>query len=108
MQEGGDIRTVRRLLGIPIKRGQMRRANFVRFKKTVSSRRQSGKQHVIRYTISALDSNGQELLVGEGFKGASQAAAAADFIGRQFGLAPENSASDADSASEEYNLLAAD
>ncbi len=108
VQEGGDIRTVRRMLGIPIKRGQMRRADFVRFKKTASSRTQSGRQHVIRYTISALDSNGQELLVGEGFKGASQAAAAADFIGCQFGLTPLISASAADSEIEDVNLLAAD
>ncbi|MCH8073635.1 MAG: DUF3592 domain-containing protein [Proteobacteria bacterium] len=108
VQEGGDIRTVRRILGIPVKRGQMRRADFVRFKKTASSRTQSGKQHVIRYTISALDSNGQELLVGEGFKGASQAAAAADFIGRQFGLTPVISALAANSEIEDYNLLAAD
>ena len=107
-QEGGDIRTVRRILGIPVKRGQMRRAEFVRFKKIASSRTQSGKQQIIRYTISAVDSNGQELLVGEGFKGASQAAAAADFIERQFGLTPVISASGADSGFDDVNLLAAD
>ena len=81
VQEGGDIRTVRRILGIPVKRGRMRRADFVRFAKNASSRSQSGRQHVIRYTISALDSDGQELLVGEGFKGASQAAAAVNSSG---------------------------
>lgn len=108
VQEGGDIRTVRRILGIPVRRGQMRRADFVRFKKTASSRTQSGKQHVIRYTISAVERNGQELLVGEGFKGASQAAAAADFFARQFGLTPVISALAADSGFDDVNLLAAD
>jgi hypothetical protein len=86
----------------------MRRADFVRFSKKASSKTQSGKSHVIHYSISAVDRQGQKLVVGEGFKGASQADAATDFIARQFGLTPETSASDADSASEEYNLLTAD
>ncbi len=87
-QDGADLRTVRRILGIPVKRGQMRRADFVRFSKKASSKTQSGKTHVIHYSISAVDRHGQKLVVGEGFKGASQADAAADFIARQFGLTP--------------------
>ena len=108
LQDGRDIRTIRRILGIPVKHGRMRRADFVRFSKKASSKTQSGKRHVIHYTIFAADNSGQKLVVGEGFTGASQADAAADFIARQFGLTPETSASDADSASEAYNLLTAD
>jgi len=108
LQEGSDIRTVRRILGIPIKSGRMRRADFVRFIKKASSTTQSGKNHVIRYSISAVDRHGQMLVVGEGFTGASQADAAADFIARQFGLTPENNAPEQGSGIDEYNLLTAD
>ena len=108
IQEGGSIRTVRRILGIPVKRGQMRRADFVKFRKKAASKTQSGKQHVIHYTISAVDRNGQKLVVGEGFKGASQADAAAEYIGRLFGLAPQNKDPETDSAVDDYNLLTAD
>jgi hypothetical protein len=108
LQEGGDIRTVRRILGIPIKSGRMRRADFVRFSKKASSTTQSGKNHVITYSISAVDRHGQKLVVGEGFKGVSQADAAADFIALQFGLTPENDAPEPDSGIDEYNLLTAD
>lgn len=108
LQAGGDLKTVRRILGIPVKRGRMRRADFVRFKKKASTKIQSGKRHAIYYTVSAVDSNGQSLVVGEGFKGASQADAAADYIARQFGLSPGVKLPEADEVIEEYNLLAAD
>ena len=108
LQDGGDIRTIRRILGIPVKHGRMRRADIVRFSKKASSKTQSGKRHVIHYTIFAVDNSGQKLVVGEGFKGASQADAAADFIARQFGLTPKDSSPENDSGVGEYNLLTAD
>ncbi len=108
MQDGADIRTVRRILGIPIKSGRMRRADFVRFSKKTSSKTQSGNHHVIHYKIIAVDNSGQKLVVGEGFKGASQADAAAEYIGRLFGLAPQNEEPETDSAVDDYNLLTAD
>jgi hypothetical protein len=108
IQEGGDIVTVRRILGIPVNRGRMRRADFVRFKNKASSKTQSGKRHTIHYTISAVDNSGQKLVVGEGFKGASQADAAAEMIARQFGLTPRNESPESDSGIDDYNLLAAD
>lgn len=108
LQAGGDIRTVRRVLGIPVKRGRMRCADFVRFSKKASSRTQSGSQHIIHYTISAVDRTGQELVVGEGFKGSSLADAAAEFIAQQFGLSPQNNVAETDSGIDEYNLLTAD
>ena len=107
-QEGGDIRTVRRILGIPVKRGQMRRADFVRFAKKASATTQSGGKHVIHYSVSAVDRHGQKLLVGEGFKGASQAEAAADFIARAFGLTPMDSDAEADFHVDDPSLLTID
>jgi hypothetical protein len=107
-QEGSDIRTVRRILGIPVKRGQMRRADFIKFKKKASSKTQSGKQHTIYYTISAVDRNGEKLVVGEGFKGASQADAAADFVAEMFGLAPQDEEPETESGVGDYDLLTTD
>ena len=107
LQDGGDIRSVRRILGIPVKRDRMRRADFVSFKKKASSKTQSGKQHVVYYTVSAVDGSGQSMLVGEGFRGASQADAAADLIARQFGLTPRDDAPQPDSGIDDDNLLAA-
>jgi hypothetical protein len=107
-QQGNDIRTVRRILGIPVGGGQMRRDEFVRFKKKASSKTQSGKQHVIHYTISAIDRSGQKLVVGEGFKGASQADAAAELISRTFGLVSKDSAPGPDIGVEDYDLLTTD
>ena len=86
----------------------MRRADFVRFKKKASSKTQSGKQHTIFYTISAVDSNGQKLVVGEGFKGAGQADAAVDYIGSLFGLVPKHSPPEPDMGVEDYDLLTTD
>ena len=86
----------------------MRRADFVRFSKKAASKTQSGKNHVIHYSISAVDRNGQKLVVGEGFKGVSQADAAADLIARLFGLTQNNEAPETDVTIDDSNLLAAD
>jgi hypothetical protein len=104
--EGGDIRTVRRILGIPVKRMRMRSSEFVRFNKKKSSYSQSGTRHVVHYSLHAVDKRGRKMVVGEGFKGVSQADAAADLIAREFGLAlPANTA---EPELDEINLLTAD
>ena len=109
LQVGGDIRTIRRILGIPVKRGQMRRADFVRFSKKTSSSTRSGNKHVIHYAVYAVDRSGRKLKLGEGFKGASQAGAAADLIRQQLGLTPaKQGAPGIDAALDDYNLLTAD
>jgi len=108
VQVGGDIRTVRRVLGIPVRRSHMRRADFVRFGKKVSSKTQSGGKHVINYSVHAVDRAGQKMIVGEGFKGAGQADAAANFIARQFGLSPQRGSALVDANTGEYNLLTSD
>ena len=108
LQDGGDIRSVRRILGIPVKRRRMRRTDFVRLRKKAALKSQSGGKHVIHYSLSAIDRHGRKMIVGEGFKGASQADAAADFIAREFGLMPRETTAETDSNIDDYNLLAAD
>jgi hypothetical protein len=108
VQAGNDIKTVRRILGVPVKRMQMRRADFVRFKKNVSSSSQSGGKHVMHYSISAIDSSGQKMIVGEGFRSASQADAAAALIAREFGLRVRDVVLESGSKTVDYNLLTAD
>jgi hypothetical protein len=110
IQAGSGIRTVRRILGIPVKRQQMRRADFVRFKKKVSSKSQSAGKHVLNYSVFAIDRSGQKMIVAEGLKSASQADAAMDLIAREFGLTSLDDAADKDTETspDVYNLLAAD
>lgn len=107
-QDGDRIRTVRRVLGIPMRRQQMRRSDIVGLKKKASAKTNSGKRHVIYYSISAIDGNGGEMVVGEGFKGSSQADEAAGFIAGSFGLTSGNGARDQGTAAGEYDLLTAD
>ena len=104
--DGGDIRTVRRVFGIPVKRMRMRSSEFVRFDKKKSSYSQSGTRHVVHYSLRAVDKRGQKIVVGEGFKGVSQTDAAADLIAREFGLALQANA--AEPELDETNLLTAD
>ncbi len=107
-QEGGDITSVRRILGIPVWRKRMRRADFRRFEKDVSMKTQSGSKHVVRYSVSAVDQNGTHMTVGEGFRGASEADVAADYIARKFGLSARESDASTASESDDLNLLTAD
>lgn len=87
--QGSQLRSVRCILGIPVNRSEMRCGDFVRFERKVSMSTQTGSRHVMYYKLFALDSSGQRLVVGEGFKGAGQAAAAEAFISREFMLHPE-------------------
>lgn len=108
VQAGDEIRSARRILGVPVKRMQMRRSDFVSFKKKASAKTNSGKRHVIYYTIHAIDRNGEKMVVGEGFKGASQADAASDLIASLFGLTEREDGQAAKSHIGEYDILAAD
>ena len=85
-QRGSSVHTVRRVLGIPVKRRTMQRHEFDSFIKDSSFQTQSGGKHVMHYSIYALDRQGNRLVVGEGFKGESEANAAIRFISRQLGL----------------------
>jgi hypothetical protein len=107
-QSGDSLRTVRRILGIPVKRQEMRRRDFERFRKDSSMTTQSGGKHVVHYTLYAVGADGQELVVGEGFRGASQVEAAAQFIARELGLTGTEKRPDSSEEFVSYNVLTAD
>jgi len=103
---GSDIWSIRRIFGIPLRQSRMQRSAVVRIDRKKSSTSQSGTKHVVRYTLFALDRQGRKMVVGEGFKGASQAKAAAEFMASELGLElPENVP---DTAVNDVNLLASD
>jgi hypothetical protein len=85
-KDTAGIRTVRKLLGIPVSRQQMHQNSFERFKKKSMMKTQSGGKHVIYYSIYAIDRQGNEMLLGEGFKGEGEAKAAMHIIAREFAL----------------------
>jgi len=85
-RDGNDIKTVRRILGVAVKRRSMSRNAFVKFTKSSSFQSQGGGKHVIYYSIYVTDIDGRKLRVGEGFKGESEARAAIRLIGRELGL----------------------
>lgn len=86
--DGGALRSVRRLLGIPISHKQMRHSNFERLKKKSTMQSHSGSKHVVYYSVYAVDRNGNEMILGEGFKGENEVTAAMRIIGDALHLDP--------------------
>jgi len=107
IKDGTELRAVRRILGIPIKRASIRCNELVRFSKDSSFKSQSGNKHVVHYSIFAEDRKGQKIIVGEGFKGASEANAAIRFLTLEFGLTPQEDEA-AVGSNTEFNILTAD
>jgi alanine dehydrogenase len=85
-KEAGSIKVVRKLLGIPVSNKQMHQNSFERFKKKSTMKTQSGGKHIIYYSVYAIDRQGNEVVLGEGFKGESEAKAAMRIIARELGL----------------------
>jgi hypothetical protein len=108
IQSGGAIRTIRRVLGLPVSRKAMNLSEFVRFRRKSTMQSRSGNRHVMYYTLSAIGRNGPTLVLGEGFRGASQADAAAEFLAAELGLSPQAPADEAGHAFEDLDILAAD
>ena len=88
-RDANGIRTVRRVLGIPIKRSTMGSHEFSHFDKNSRYQTQGGGRHVMHYSIYAVDRHGDRIVVGEGFKGDSQAEAAIRLISNVLGLSPK-------------------
>ena len=109
-RNNSGFETIRRVLGIPIRRKHMLRSAFDHFTKHSSFQSQSGNKHVIYYSIVAVDSEGNRLVVGEGFKGQSEANAAIRLISEELGLrAVSDERNDhRDTASLRFNALAPD
>ena len=108
IREGGRIKSIRRLLGFPIRTTIMRQSEFARFKKKASSKTRSGKNHTVYYALEAVDVNGQKMTIGEGFKGVNEARAAAELIAREFGLVTREKSALPEDQPDMGNFLAAD
>ena len=86
VQTTSGIKTVRRLLGVPVGGAELRRDQVVELYKHTSMQSQSGGKHVIYYDVYARDRAGNKHKIAEGFKGESQANAAIRLIAREFGI----------------------
>ena len=102
-QDGMSIRTVRRVFGIPVRRRVMRRDAFVELKNDSSFQTQGGGKHVIYYSVYATDIDGNKIVVGEGFKGESEARAAMRLIEKELGLANRGRASSEQTPAESWD-----
>jgi hypothetical protein len=102
-----NLRTERRILGIPVARQQMRRDEFLQFSKKVSLETHSGGKHTQYFAVIAEGAHGQKLMLGEGFKGSGEADAAIRFIARALGLSTKKIPSSGDSPAG-INVLTAD
>ncbi|WP_197493166.1 DUF3592 domain-containing protein [Woeseia oceani] len=107
IQDGSALVSVRRVCGIPVSRRRLEKHSIDRLHKHSSMQSQSGGKHVVYYSVYALDYAGEKLLLGEGFKGQSEATAAMDFISREFQLpAKHRATADTNSPStDDSNLL---
>jgi hypothetical protein len=102
-RDTNGIRTVRRVLGIPIKRSTMGSHEFSHFDKNSRYQTQGGGKHIMHYSIYAVDRHGDKITVGEGFKGDSQAEAAMRLIGSVLGLSSKRERDEARDASSNWN-----
>jgi len=106
-----EITSVRRVLGIPVKRQSLRRDEFSGFRYAPSKRSQTGSRHVVHYSIYAEGRGGNSVILGEGFAGDSRTRAAIRRLAREFGLEERvigraDSRDDTDGSDED--VLAAD
>jgi hypothetical protein len=105
--EGGQLISVRRILGIPISRRSIRTDQVQRFSKDSTMQTQSGRRHVMHYSIYAGDDSGQKICVGEGFTGESEANAAIRLIARELSVTPREGFAE-ERATDAFDALAAD
>ncbi len=89
--------TLRRVLGIPVKRRHMASHEFREFTKESRYQSQGGGKHVMHYSVFAIDKNGNKVIVGENFKGDSEANAGIRLISRELGLSGDERRDDRDS-----------
>ncbi len=68
---------------------------------------QSGGKHTVYYSIYAVDLQGNEILLGEGFKGESEARAATRVIADELGLREEPNRREPREPQEDEDLLGA-
>ena len=105
--DGATIRSVRRVLGIPVRRREVRNDGSLQFTKESRMQSQSGKTHVMHYSLFLHDAAGHSVCVGEGFRGENEADAAIRVIGREFGIRVQGREPPRDDA-DQFDALAAD
>jgi hypothetical protein len=104
-KQAAEITSVRRILGIPVSRQQMHQNTLVRFKKKSTMKTQSGGKHTVFYSILGVDSQGNEILLGEGFKGESETRAAIRMIARELGLQQLTEFDDGEEGNNAFGVL---
>lgn len=107
-KQGEDITTVRRILGVTVRRRRLSVRDFLRFSKSSTMSTQAGSKQVIFYTLFAHARDGRKLVVGEGFRGVGEADTAALLFAQHFGLEPAEDLASNAAPVDEQNLLAAD
>ena len=68
-KEAGALVSTRRLFGIPIGTQSLRADQVARFSKRSTMQTQSGRKHVMHYSLYAHDAAGNKVCIGEGFTG---------------------------------------
>lgn len=107
IKTASDVQSVRRFLGVPLRRHRMRVDQIHELTKKSAYKTQSGNKHTVYYSIYASDGQGNRMLVGEGFRGKSEAEAAIRFLSRELGIAESRRKSSA-SPDIDFDVLAAD
>lgn len=105
--EAGKIRSVRRVLGMPVSTREMPAHRVSKISKDSSFQSNAGGKHVMHYSIYAHDAAGGKLTLAEGFKGTGDADAAIRVLSREFGLRVPGPTA-ADSAAPDIDYLATD
>ncbi|MDJ0712346.1 MAG: DUF3592 domain-containing protein [Woeseiaceae bacterium] len=85
-QTPSGLKTIRRVLGIPVRSTELVRSNIASLMKESTMQSQSGNKHTVFYNVYAVDRSGGQHVLGDGFKGESQANAALELIALEFGL----------------------
>lgn len=82
----GELVSLRRVAGVRVRRRTLPRQDFAGFRSASTMQSRSGSRHTVYYTLYATDGAGREIVVGEGFRGHSEAETAARFVAREFSL----------------------
>jgi hypothetical protein len=107
-QDGIELHSRRRVFGVTVRHRKLHRNAFSRFKKNSTMQSQSGGKHTFHYSVYASGRSGEQITLGEGFRGESEADAAIRLIARELGLPLPDQPSANDDGPLEYNALAAD
>ena len=107
-QDGIELHSRRRLFGLTVRHRKLHRNAFHRFEKSSSMQSQSGGKHTFHYSVYGIGRSAEQITLGEGFHGESEADAAIRLIARELGLPLPHEPSANDDGPLEYNALAAD